>query len=230
MTGEYGRDEDLLAAAAESGEPGVSIYRYPRVEAVIGRGGKAASELNSEALLQDGIPVVRRRGGGCAVVLDPGNIVVSLALPLPGVGGISTAFNLISTWMIDLLRNSGVMEVQQRGVSDLVLGERKSGGSCIWRTRGVLYYTTTLLVDPQTELMDRYLKHPPREPDYRQGRRHNEFTTSLAAEGLCSDPDLLINTIRKEAGRHLQSLHDELVGNKQNHKLQDDLQGEAVNQ
>lgn len=230
MTGDYGRDEDLLQRTSASGEPGVSLYRYPRVEAVIGRGGKTAVELHQEALLSDGVPVVRRRGGGCAVVLDPGNVIVSVALPLPGVGGIRTAFDTISDWMIDLLAESGIPGVRQRGVSDLVLGERKIGGSCIWRTRNLLYYTTTLLVDPEPGLMDRYLKHPPREPDYRQGRSHDAFTTSLAAEGLAGDPDLLIDKMRATADRKLQALYKGLVGKLGNLKPQVDLQGEAVNQ
>ncbi len=82
----------------------------------------------------------------------------------------------------------GLPGVSRQGVSDLTIGEKKIGGSCIYRTKGVLYYSTTLLVDHDPELVDRYLKHPPREPEYRQGRDHRHFMTSLAAEGFAPEP------------------------------------------
>jgi lipoate-protein ligase A len=76
-----------------------------------------------------------------------------------------------------------VADVTQRGVSDLALGDRKLGGSCLRRERGLAHYTTTLLVDPDLALLDRYLQHPPREPDYRAGRTHRDFVTTLRDAG-----------------------------------------------
>jgi lipoate---protein ligase len=122
--------------------------------------------------------------------LDSGNVIVSLALPVPGIGAIKSSFATISDWLIGALADRGVPNVHQEGVSDLAVptgkagdGERKIGGSCIYRTRGLLYYSTTLLVDPDLDLVDRYLPHPPREPDYRAGRDHRRFMTSLREMG-----------------------------------------------
>lgn len=137
------------------------------------------------------MPLLRRRGGGCAVVLDPGNLVCSLVLPLAGVGEITRAFAVISEVMIATLAAVGIADVRQEGVSDLVVGQQKLGGSCIWRTRGLVYYSTTLLVDPQIELIERYLPHPPREPEYRRGRVHRDFLTSLRALGHTTSADAL---------------------------------------
>ena len=58
-------------------------------------------------------------------------------------------------------------------------GRDHGSGSCIYRTRGLLYYSTTLLLDPDLELVERYLPHPPREPEYRRGRPHRDFMTSV---------------------------------------------------
>ena len=116
----YGMDEELLNDAADSGRSQLHVYRFPHTAVVIGRGGKAELELKSDSIARDGIPLLRRRGGGCAVVLDPGNIVLSLALPLPGVGGIRSAFNRISDWLIENLARCGVPDIEQHGVSDLV--------------------------------------------------------------------------------------------------------------
>lgn len=179
----YALDEDLIATAQATGLPGAAVYPHPGTAVVIGRGGDPAVETRPQIIAADGIPLLRRRGGGCAVVVDPGNLVVSLVLPVPGVGAITAAFTAISAQIAAALAALGVPGISQAGVSDLTLNHRKLGGACIWRTRGLLYYSTTLLVDPDLDLIDRYLPHPPREPAYRRGRPHREFLTSLAEAG-----------------------------------------------
>lgn len=179
--GTYDLDEDLLSAVRAEGRTGMRLYRFPGTAVVIGRGGKTELELNIENCLEDNVTVQRRRGGGCAVVLDPGNLVISVALLLPGLGGIHKAYDDLTGWLIEGLARSGIPGVSREGITDLVLGDRKIGGGCIYRERGLLLYSTTLLYDPDIDLTERYLHHPPREPDYRRGRTHREFMTSLAA-------------------------------------------------
>jgi lipoate-protein ligase A len=184
VQGPWDLDADLIAVARASGQRQVAVYRHPGRAAVIGRGGDPFLETRPDLLAADGVPLLRRRGGGCAVVLDPGNLICSLVLPLPGVGGITGAFAACSGAMIAALARIGVPGVRQEGVSDLAVDGRKLGGSCIWRTRGLVYYSTTILVDPDWAAIDRYLPHPPREPDYRRGRSHREFLTSCSELGL----------------------------------------------
>ncbi len=176
----YDRDDGLLAAAREADRPLLRVEPWRGLAAVVGRGGDPGRELRPERLRADGVPVLRRSGGGCAVLLDPGNVVVSVAWPLPGIGDITGAFAAVSAWLAAGLARAGLPGVRQRGISDLALGERKVGGACIRRTRGLLHYGTTLLVDPDLRLIERYLPHPPREPDYRRGRSHAEFMGRLA--------------------------------------------------
>ena len=135
------------------------------------------------------------------MVLDPGNVIVSVALPLPGISGIKSAFGSISDWLIAALAEYGLPDVRQRGVSDLAIPapghlDLKIGGSCIYRTRGLLYYSTTLLVDPDLDLVDRYLPYPPREPDYRSGRSHRQFMGSLKAMGLVGEVEEFAGELR----------------------------------
>ncbi len=176
----YDLDDDLMAQARGDNQPRVRVYQFDHIAVVIGRGGKQELELHTENIAADNIPLYRRAGGGCSVVLDPGNVIVSLALPLPGIGQIKTAFNAVTDWMIAGLAASGVPDVVQRGVSDLVIAEQKIGGSCVYRTRGLLYYSTTLLCEQKMPLIGKYLQHPPREPEYRQGRPHQQFVGSLS--------------------------------------------------
>jgi len=183
----YDLDDDLIARTRHDNQPRVRVYRFDHVAVVIGRGGHQDRELRTGNIAADGVPLYKRPGGGCSVVLDPGNVIVSLALPLPGIGRIKSTFTAVSDWIIASLAECGVPHVIQRGVSDLTMNDQKIGGSCVYRTRGLLYYTTTLLCAPDLPLVNRYLMHPPREPDYRQRRPHDQFMGSLAA--LC-DMDL----------------------------------------
>jgi len=173
------RDEDLIARTAREARACARVAVCDAVEVVIGRGGKPDLELDLDAIGADSAPVYRRRGGGCAVVLDPGNLLVSAAAPMPGVGGVTSAFAAFTGWVVDGLATAGIPGVAGAGVSDLVLEDRKVGGSCIYRTRGLVYYSTTLLVDPDLERVARYLPHPPREPEYRRGRPHRDFMGTL---------------------------------------------------
>jgi len=175
----WDRDEDLLDAVRADGRARVRVRRCDALEIVLGRGGRADLELDLDAIRADGASVFRRRGGGCAVVLDPGNLVVSLAAPREGVGGVTSAFREATAWVVAGLAAAGFPGVRGDGVSDLVRGDRKVGGSCIYRTRGLVYYSTTLLTAPDLELIHRYLPHPPREPEYRRGRAHRDFLGAL---------------------------------------------------
>jgi len=150
---------------------------------VLGRGSDPARELHIDACLVDSVPIFRRRGGGCAVVLDPGNLVIAAALPLPGLGGIRPAYDRITEWLIAALARSGITGVRREGISDFAREDRKLGGACIYRRRDLLFYSTTLLVEPDVDDIERYLAHPPREPHYRRGRAHREFMGALSVEG-----------------------------------------------
>ena len=212
----WDRDEPLLAAVRRTGAPQLDVYPWTDVAVVIGRGGRQALEVDRAAIAADGVPFYRRPGGGCAVVLDPGNAVLSVGLPLPGIGGITGAFAAVSTWLAAALDRCGLPGIAQRGVSDLVLGERKIGGSCIWRTRGLLYYSTTLLVDPDLDLCERYLPHPPREPDYRAGRTHRAFMGSLRGAGWSGDVAALAGALHIAAADNLTELGQSCAGSQDN--------------
>lgn len=197
MEPRFDLDDALIAATRDDGQARAQVRRCPLRALVLGRGSRPELEIDLTAVRADGLPVLRRDGGGCAVLLDPGNLLVSLALPLAGLGRNKEAFAAISAWIVDGLAALGAPDVIQRGHSDLALGEHKVGGACIHRSRDLLSYATTLLIAPDVEGMQRYLRHPPREPDYRRGRAHRDFVRGLP--GLGDDVDAV-------AGRLAQAL------------------------
>jgi len=175
----YDLDDALIEATRADNSTRLAVRRVPEVSVVLGRASKIPLELHHERCVTDGVPVLRRRGGGCAVVLDPGNLVISLALPAPGFGQVDKLWRGLTGWLLTGLEAAGIPGLYQDGICDLVLENRKVGGAAMYRARGLVYYSTTLLLSPRVDLMERYLPHPPREPDYRRGRSHCAFVGGI---------------------------------------------------
>ena len=175
----YDLDQELLNRVMAGAEPAFQIYPYPGRAVVAGRGSNPESEIFLERCRADEIPVLRRRGGGCAVFLDPGNLIVSAALPAPGIGDIHALFSRCTQWLLFALNQMGDCTLDWDGVSDIVLGDKKVGGSCFYRCKGAGYFSASLLWQPDISAMETYLKYPPRTPDYRRGRAHSQFVTPL---------------------------------------------------
>lgn len=185
--GHYDRDDTMIDATESDGIRRFAVMRPSSPCVVMGRGSKLELEVNDDTCAALGIPILRRRGGGCSVLLDPGQLVVALAIRAEGIGDNDRHFREITRWMIHALDRSGVSGVTQQGISDLTLGDKKIGGSCIYRRKGLLYYSTTLLVEPDMKLMESVLKHPPREPEYRARRTHRDFCGTIGIQGSIED-------------------------------------------
>ena len=198
-------DHDLLDAV-RAGAP--SAYRSWEPQApcvVLGRGNAAEFEVYEERCRTDNVPILRRRGGGGTVVLSPGVLVSSLVKHVKHHYHFAEYFFQINEMMIDALRSCGVENLHQRGISDICLGDRKIVGSSMYRSKSLLFYTASLMVENDLTLLERYLKHPSKEPDYRQGRPHREFVTTLAAE----HPGLTVAAVQPPIDRlFLQRIHE----------------------
>ena len=176
----YTYDDDLLEATRRDGKTRVRVYRLTETVVVLGAGSRADCELHLDACRADRVPVLRRRGGGCAVVLDPGTVIVSVAAAGLPFGQHRRHLGALTDWLITGLAEVGVNGLHRRGICDLVIGEQKVGGACLQRARDALYYSASVLVSSEPAKVIRYLKHPPREPDYRRGRPHAAFMGTLA--------------------------------------------------
>ena len=122
--GSYTADDDMVEATKQDRQPRLRIYRPDQALVVLGRGSKPGVELDLPACLNDDVPLVRRRGGGCAVVLDPGNVVVSVTLAVEGLGRNKGHFKRISSSLISGLDRAGFAGARQNGISDLEIDDR----------------------------------------------------------------------------------------------------------
>lgn len=194
----YPYDEPEIAAVLRDRQARLAVYPFSERAVVLGRASRVDAELCVASIAADQLPLYRRRGGGCAVVLDPGNVIVTVGLPLPGLKGSREMFDAITDWLLAALERLGLPDVYSDGVSDLVLGGRKFAGSCVYRANNLLFYSASLLIQPDLALLERYLRHPPREPDYRRGRTHRDFVTTLAQSLPWATPERFAQRLREQ--------------------------------
>lgn len=150
---------------------------------VLGQSNRYDQSLNLKAVKSDGIPVYRRPSGGEAVVLTNRMIVISVRENRDRLTSPQLVFDRYNQKTITALEGLGVMNLSLRGISDIALGEQKLLGSSIYRKKGMVFFHAVLNVSQPPDIFERYLAHPVREPDYRRGRRHRDFVTSLSAGG-----------------------------------------------
>jgi len=177
----FPQDGAALARFQREG-PFIWLWEYTGTACVLGAGTPLA-DVDLSSCAAAGVPVYRRRGGGGAVLLSPGNLIITAcydarrkAFPTQWIGPIAEA-------VARALRALGLHSACVQGLGDVAVGSRKVLGSSLYASRQVALYQGSLLVNPDLDLIPRFLPHPSREPDYRAGRSHREFLTSLEQEG-----------------------------------------------
>jgi lipoate-protein ligase A len=192
-------DEALLLEAAAGGPAVLRFWHWPSYAVVVGAGGKLSDEVRLEQCAADRVEVARRASGGGTVLLGPGCLLYSLVLPMaahPALGDLNASYRHIMGRLAAALAVE-VDGVAWNGISDLVCGDRKSGdrkfsGNAQQRKRGHLLHHGTLLYAFDLPMIDRYLRHPPRMPDYRRNRPHSDFVANIAV-AVDRLKELLIN-------------------------------------
>jgi lipoate-protein ligase A len=107
---------------------------------------------------------------------------------------------------VETLRRLSVTGVHHAGISDLAIGEKKIVGTSIYRTRLVLFYQASLLVSNDISLFTRYLAMPGKVPDYRRGRTHEKFCTTLARKGFAGTVADVMEALRETVEARLPLL------------------------
>ncbi|HVU89395.1 MAG TPA: lipoate--protein ligase family protein [Pirellulales bacterium] len=194
-------DEALLEEA--EARPGASellrLWEPPSPLVVIGRSSRPEVEVDLQHCQRLGIPVVRRTSGGAAIITGPGCLMYAVVLSTETraeLKSVDAAHGFVLRRLIEGLKDIApvaarcgtsdlAMEVASRPAGDAqhtahAAAKKFSGNSLRVKRRHLLYHGT-LLFDFDLELISRCLKHPPREPDYRQGRPHATFVSNLPA-------------------------------------------------
>jgi lipoate---protein ligase len=175
-------DEALLIEADGGRGHGLLRFWEPADYAlVLGASCRLADDVRVEACKADGVPILRRTSGGGTVVVGPGALNVSVILPesaAPGLAAVDRAHRYVLDWIAQSIRRAGAA-VTLEGRGDLVLGDRKCGGSAQRRLKHWFMVHCSILYDFPIERIARYLAIPRRQPEYRQGRDHHDFLSNL---------------------------------------------------
>ena len=191
-----GLDEALLleAEAGASGEA-LRCWAWPWPAVVLGAGGVIADDVDEAACTAGGVPLARRSSGGGTVLLGSGCLNFSLILDIdscPPLQQIGTSYRFIlgrvANCLADLLPG-----IEPAGTSDLAAEGRKFSGNSQQRKRRFILHHGTILHRFDLNLIGRYLRLPPRRPDYRANRPHADFLINLPAR-----PAELVARMQKE--------------------------------
>ena len=215
-------DEALLEQAHE-GAPATCVRTWMATEPVVvlGSSSQSEQEIDVAACTSLGVRIVRRPSGGATVVLGPGCLMWSVVShhpqgppPIEAIhAALLEPLAAAVNECLDRKAEPGGVRIARRGTSDLALvataggatapeGDRKVSGNALRvRRHGVLYHGT-LLDSFDLTLVDRVLRHPPREPSYRSRRPHGSFLANLHL-----GPDTLEAAVRT-AFRASRTVHD----------------------
>ncbi len=161
----------------------VRFWESPTYFVVLGAGGHLSDEVHVEACRLDGIPILRRDSGGGTVLQGPGCLNYALVLDVashPECADISGTNRYVLSRLVDALAGHWPA-VAWRGTSDLALGDRKISGTAQRRKRRHLLFHGTLLYDFRIDLLEKYLRIPHKQPQYRQRRPHAAFVANIPA-------------------------------------------------
>lgn len=186
-------DEALLLMANEGTvSPSLRTWSFSRTAVVLGRSSKVAKETDRTFCDQHQIPIFRRCSGGASIVGGPGCLMYSVVLSTddhPEARKIDAAHELVMSRVLAAVRRQ-LPEVQLQGICDLTFQDRKFSGNALRITRQHLLYHGTILHDGDLELISNCLDFAPRQPDYREGRKHIDFVTNAPLQPARLTADL----------------------------------------
>eukprot|EP00971_Amphidinium_carterae_P181967 3611032-Amphidinium_carterae.1 len=144
--------EEYLTMHAPLTAPVLYLWR-PTPVLAIGRHQNPWKECIMSKLEEDGVALVRRRSGGGAIYMDPGNTVFTILGP-SGQFSIDTNFDVI----LGALRRCGI-EAERSGRNDITVEGKKVSGSAFKHSpdRGMSLHHGTLLVNADMQAIQKYL-------------------------------------------------------------------------
>lgn len=176
--------DEALLEEAERGAIADEVLRLwePRAPfVVLGRSSQVALEVDQQACQRRGIPILRRSSGGATIVTGPGCLMYAVVLDLqwqPHLRAIDQIHAFVLGKLADAL-NRLTPGISRQGTSDLALENRKFSGNSLRVKRNHALYHGTLLYNFPLTLVAELLPPPPRQPEYRHGRDHEEFVRNV---------------------------------------------------
>jgi lipoate---protein ligase len=190
--------DEALLDQLDSDDSCVETLRFWEIDplcVVLGRSSYIEQEVFVERADADGVPILRRATGGSTVLAGRGCMMYSVIMSIskrPHLRMIDAAHDEVISSLKRALRRL-LPEVDSDGICDLTYRGRKFSGNALRIKRNAVLYHGTILYGMPTDLIAKYLREPPRQPDYRSKRQHDEFVTRVPLE-----PQLAMSEIARE--------------------------------
>lgn len=148
---------------------------------VLGHSNHLAAEVAASACGADAVPILRRVSGGGTVLQGPGCLNYSLILDceMSELRNIEATFRYVLNRHRKLIAALTGLNVAVEGISDLTVSGRKFSGNAQYRKARYALVHGTFLLNFDLVQIERYLRMPMKQPDYRQNRPHSDFVTNL---------------------------------------------------
>jgi lipoate---protein ligase len=191
-------DEALLESVdGERPRATLRFWESPAPFVVLGTAQVLHDEVLEAHCKEDGMPILRRCTAGGCVLQGPGSLNYTLALPFadfPEVKGIHASYDYILERLCGAFLARGIT-LAHAGICDLALDGKKVSGNAQRRRREALLHHGSLLYAVDLDALSRYLREPKDRPDYRGGRSHQDFVTTLPLS-----PEALKEAVRDAFG------------------------------
>lgn len=191
-------DEAMLMAAENSGVgEALRIWEFSKRVVIAGRSTRVGQEIDVDFCRESDVEILRRCSGGASVVGGPGCMMYSVVLSLkrnPLLRKIDHAHEYVMSRILVAVQQQ-VPEVTLCGICDLAWQEKKFSGNSLRVYRDYLLYHGTILHEFDLSFLHRCLKFAPRQPEYRQGRKHYDFVTNVPIQ-----PESLVDSLRHQFG------------------------------
>lgn len=193
---------DRILFEKESNTPSFMIWEPAGTVVVLGASNSLEDSIVTDNLGKYNARIIKRRSGGQSVVLTGKTLVISIKLKRDKRSPF-LYFKTLTGLIIEGLISSGILYPEVNGTSDITLNGKKISGSSIYRNRDFLLFHAVINISEPVSTFDELLKHPVREPDYRKGRKHSEFITSIKEEGFDKESVVLKNKIGTKISNYL---------------------------
>ncbi len=194
-------DESLARTASATGRHQLRFWWGGLPAVVMGFSERAEEVADIAACARHGVRLLKRCTGGGAVLQTGGVLNYSLITPAPDHLDLKAGFRQGTDVVCAILSAFGITGAL-RGASDVAVEDRKISGNAQARRWRALLVHGTLLVDFDSDLAEKVLLHPLREPEYRHGRSHRDFLVTLRALGVHADR-VSIEKVAVEAARQV---------------------------
>ena len=169
----------------------ILVWQPDKTYIILGQRDNIEDAVEIEAVKAENATIMKRPSGGHSVVITPKTLIVSMISHEHELTAIKSFFHDCNMKIIIALQKQNVEGLSIQGISDIVLNGKKIVGSSMYKGKDFLFFHAVINLAENVNYIAKFLKHPKTEPEYRKNRKHEEFITSIAAQGYIIDIEKL---------------------------------------